>query len=375
MATLFTDEQFRYQQEHYNESRTSSYVAGSIVLIVIATLSVILRFLARKSRKVALAVDDYMLVVSLALAYGLFISMIYCLRFGFGKHILRVGLEKALLAGRALYVLEAIFPACTAITKLSILLLYRRIFTMHTRWFRYSFYSILVLLMGWAIAGFFTTTFQCSPVRTAWTHVDGHCIDLKASLTGLAAINTILNSTILILPIPMVWNLQISIHKKVGICAIFALGCGDIASSIARTVITARTDMGNGNAGNLIATIPAVQNSEATSPLDITWNVADAAMLALVEPCIGILCACLPVMHTLVSPLLGGLRGVLSSRRRWSSGNRKGSDGSSEDSQLERSLQQQQMVYTGVENGKDEQMALPQLEVGGIQVRRDLEAY
>ena len=372
---LFTDNQLEYQQHHYGESRTSSYVAGSIVLIVIATLSVFLRLLARKSHKVAIAIDDYLLVTSLALAYGLFISMLYCLHFGFGKHILRVGVQDAILANRSLYVLEAIFPACTATTKVSILLLYRRIFTMHTPWFRYSYYSIFVLLLGWAIAGFFTTVFQCWPIHSAWTHMGGRCIDLKPALTGLATINTILNTAILILPISMIWSLQISLRKKVGVCAIFALGCGDVASGIARTVITARIDTGSGNAGNMISTVAAAQNTSASSPLDVTWNLADATMLALVEPCIGILCACLPVMHTLVGPLMGGFRSIFPSSRRKSSPAAKGSDRSSEDFQLERNVRQERMVYGDMGSERDQLTALPpRLEVGGIQLRRDSDA-
>ena len=332
MTVLFTDEQFRYQQEHYHENRTPYYVAGSIVLIVVATLSVILRFTARKIRKVALAVDDYILVVALIFAYGLFISTLYCLRFGFGKHILRVGLQNAFLAGRAVYVLQPIFPACTGSTKLSILLLYRRIFTMHTPWFRWSYRAIVVVLAGWAVGGFFTLIFQCWPIQSAWTHMGGHCIDLKAALTTLASINTALNAAILILPIPMIWNLQISRQKKVGLCAIFAIGGGDVASSIARTVITAQTIPGNehGNIGNALASSSGPPSAGSTSQLDITWNLADATMLALTEPCVGILCACLPVMHTLVGPVMGGLRSAFGPKKR-SGESGKGSGRSSAD--------------------------------------------
>ena len=44
---------------------------------------------------------------------------------------------------------------------------------------------------------------------------------------------------------------------------------------------------------------------------DVTWIEADAAMLALVEPCLGIICACLPVMR----PIFTHIHTTLSTRR------------------------------------------------------------
>ena len=374
MAGLFTAPQYRYQVEHYNESKTGAFVAASIVLIVVDTLAVALRFLPRRSRKIAYAVDDYVLLASLALTYGLFISILYSLHFGLGKHILRVGIPDAHLAGRALFVAEAIFPVCTALTKASILLLYRRIFTLHTRWFRLSYYAIWVLLICWAFAGFFTTTFQCWPIHVAWTHVGGHCMDMKASLAALAVINTVHNLLILILPIPLIWQLQISMNKRIGICFIFALGCGDIASGIARIIMLTGVDITPGDTGSSLAG-PAA-GSSGSSSLDFTWNLADVTMVTLTEPCIGILCACLPVMHTLLAPILAGLRSVFSSSR-WSSVGGKDSDRSSEsglpDSRSEMS-DRQRFVHHSADGSKDEPLALPHAESGGIEVRRDLDA-
>jgi len=145
-------------------------------------------------------------------------------RYGFGKHIVRVGLPNAIRAGKALYVLEAIYPFCTGSTKLSILLLYRRIFTTNNPHFKYALYSIASILVGWAVAGFFSTVFQCWPVHTIWDHTGDECIDLVPALVALATINTLLNGAVLILPLPMLWNLRISLQQKIGVCGIFVLG-------------------------------------------------------------------------------------------------------------------------------------------------------
>ena len=52
-----------------------------------------------------------------------------------------------------------------------------------------------------------------------------HCISLVRALLGLASLNTLLIAAVLILPMPMVWSLQMPLQQKVAICGIFVLGC------------------------------------------------------------------------------------------------------------------------------------------------------
>lgn len=129
--------------------------------------------------------------------------------------------------GKAVYVLEAIYPACTAATKISILLLYRRVFTTLNPYFRYCLYIISTVLIAWAISGFFTTMFQCTPIHNVWEPSESRkCIDLVPALVGLAVINTVVNASVLILPMPIVWYLNMPRRRKVAVCGIFLIGSG-----------------------------------------------------------------------------------------------------------------------------------------------------
>ena len=134
-------------------------------------------------------------------------------------------------AEKALYVFEDIFPLCTAATKISILCLYKRIFSTRNRTFANTLYVVGALQITWAIAGFFTTVFQCWPIDILWLPAEGimptgkpHCINLVHALLGLASLNTLLIAAVLIMPIPMVWSLQLELKQKVAICGIFVLG-------------------------------------------------------------------------------------------------------------------------------------------------------
>ena len=161
-------------------------------------------------------------------AYRMVLSNLYqpAARYGLGKHIIRIGLENASKTIKSVYVLEAIYPACTTTCKISILLLYRRIFTTHNATFKYAMYIISFVLVGWAISGFFTTVFQCAPVHDYWDQTGGRCIDWIPALIALASINTVVNGSILILPMPIVWKLNMPRHRKVAICGIFIIGSG-----------------------------------------------------------------------------------------------------------------------------------------------------
>ncbi|KAA6412448.1 MAG: hypothetical protein FRX48_03439 [Lasallia pustulata] len=287
MAPGITPQELVYEGVHFRDDKGPAIVGGSVVLIVVATVAVVLRLVSRRTKRTAWGSDDYTVVLSLAFAYGMFISIIYCARYGLGKHIIRVGFVSASKMGRALYVLEAIYPACTTATKVSILLLYRRIFTTLNPYFRYCLYIISTVLVGWAISGFFTTVFQCTPIHSFWDgSEDRKCIDEVSALVGLAVINTLVNASVLILPMPILWHLNMPRRRKVAICGIFVIGSGDVIGSIVRTALTAKLK---------------------TTDVDLTWLEADAAMLAFVEPCLGIICACLPTMRPIFGKHASGL--------------------------------------------------------------------
>ena len=147
-------------------------------------------------------------------------------RYGIGKHAVRNSLPSAIKLSKTLYVLEAIYPACTAATKISILLLYRRIFGTRNACFNYALYIIFILLVGCAISSFFTTVFQCAPIDYIGDNARESCINLVSALVALGTVNTVLNGAVLILPMPMVWHLQLPLGQKIAICGIFLLGSG-----------------------------------------------------------------------------------------------------------------------------------------------------
>ena len=106
-------------------------------------------------------------------------------------------------------------------------MLYRRIFSLRVLWFRIAWWLNVVLVITYFAALLAGLLQQCGPVpiSTLWR---SPAICAPTSGTAGPAIMGFLNATldtlILVLPIRMVWSLQMSFKQKFGVSAIFALG-------------------------------------------------------------------------------------------------------------------------------------------------------
>ena len=75
------------------------------------------------------------------------------------------------------------------------------------------------------ISEVFHDIFICIPVEKDWNpKVPGHCLPsgVGGSVTGI--FNVISDLYIFILPLPFLWSLQMSLHKKVRLMLLFGVG-------------------------------------------------------------------------------------------------------------------------------------------------------
>lgn len=72
---------------------------------------------------------------------------------------------------------------------------------------------------------FFIPIFQCTPRRKIWDQeTPGRCLNVIGLYYTSAVFNTVSDIAMLSVPIYLVWNLQMSIRRKVGISVIFCTG-------------------------------------------------------------------------------------------------------------------------------------------------------
>ena len=131
-----------------------------------------------------------------------------------GSHLLR----QVANVGSILYPLLMIFA------KASILLLYHRIFRPSNKVI-WAIYATLALVIGYNVSVMFAAVWECTPRKKSWDiTATGTCIDILGLAIAGGTFNVFTDLVILILPMPMVWNLRLPLRQKIAVTGIFATG-------------------------------------------------------------------------------------------------------------------------------------------------------
>ena len=125
---------------------------------------------------------------------------------------------------KAIYAAEQLLYAGFTFPKLSLLFLYLRIF--EARWSRVATWVLIGITTACWIGFGLTAVFLCHPVQFYWNRLlpGGHCINIDTFWRAIPPFNIFTDIATLILPIPVVWRLEASKLKKIGVILIFFTG-------------------------------------------------------------------------------------------------------------------------------------------------------
>ena len=142
---------------------------------------------------------------------------------GMGIHADKVPLDQIVLMAKFLLVAEILYAWNLCWTKISLLLMYYRIFRFP--FFKRMAYAIGAFIIAWGITITFLFIFICVPVQKLWyTDLPGHCINQVGTWIANAASTIVTDLAILVLPIPQVWKLQLRKPEKIALTFAFCLG-------------------------------------------------------------------------------------------------------------------------------------------------------
>ncbi|RFU71915.1 integral membrane [Trichoderma arundinaceum] len=216
----------------------------SIIFFAVTPIFVVIRFWNRISRRSGLGWDDGTILVS----------------FWF-------------------YVAQIFYKLTINLTKMSIVLLYLRIFVQ--KWFRISCYILLGIVTAYAIASTSMSIWQCNPIRGAWDKsVNPTCISLTKNWYANAGYSIATDVLILALPMQPIWASKLPINQKRALMFVFALGS---FSSVTVTSILRATTL----------------NFSTTSP-DTTFDIT-STLWTIIEENVAIICACLPMCRIVLA--------------------------------------------------------------------------
>jgi len=119
---------------------------------------------------------------------------------------------------------SVLYVPCLGLSKFSLLLFYHQLSPI--RWFKTFVYILMAVVVGYSSTIIFALIFACNPIAKNWdiTITKGTCINRAAIYIATAVVNIATDVMLLILPIPMIFHLQMPTMQKVGVVFIFTLG-------------------------------------------------------------------------------------------------------------------------------------------------------
>lgn len=105
------------------------------------------------------------------------------------------------------------------------LLLYKRVFTVNTPWFRYSLYGLASTCIIVCIVFFCVIVFSCAPIRGLWDKsLNAKCYELRNAYIAHTALILTIDIAIVAVPMRLVWNLHANVATKSAVAGLFLLG-------------------------------------------------------------------------------------------------------------------------------------------------------
>jgi hypothetical protein len=117
-----------------------------------------------------------------------------------------------------------LWASSLAAVKISLLLFYVRIFSI--RKFRVAAYVVMTVVVMWWISVVLEEFLLCRPFAYNWDRSieNGVCGNVEAAYTAAGIINLCTDVMALILPVPMVWGLQLPPRAKAALLVTFGVG-------------------------------------------------------------------------------------------------------------------------------------------------------
>ncbi|EUC50581.1 hypothetical protein COCMIDRAFT_81567 [Bipolaris oryzae ATCC 44560] len=281
--------------EYMAENHAPHLMAVEGPLFALSTTAVLLRFYVRIFMLKTFGWDDIMMLIAVCISIttlGLFLTVI---NLGLGKHAEAFPVENIFPFFKYMYFYSILIIAGYSFIKLSIGLFLLRLAD-RTRW-RPFLIGMLIFIVIFTLGSTFAIIFQCIPIRAGWDYTmrpptgTAKCYDATI-FKNVGVFNSCINiATDLIfalIPIPMVWKLQVTIQTRIGLAAILGLGLFASAIAIYKTPMQAN--------------FFKVKDWSGDGSWYYIWQQ--------VEMHVGIIAACLPTIKPLFASFFGQVRSI-----------------------------------------------------------------
>ncbi|KIW06340.1 hypothetical protein, variant [Verruconis gallopava] len=286
--------------EHPSQTRGWGLVILCVVLFTFALAVVVARLWARLMIRRTAGIDDIVIVLAMIPTAGLALSTALASRlYGFNRHAWDLTPELAQQSRKLTLVMEVTYMASTCLTKISILLFYRRMsdgaISSIFRTIGYiSIASVVAYMFAFSLAG----VLGCRPISAYWLQVDltwasthprgksYQCINEGAMILSACAVSIVQDFLACGLPLPLFWKLQLPKRQRIALAAIFSVGFFLCITGCLRLYYVHKIYY---------------------TTYDVTWVAWDAWIWTVIEAHLAIICSSAPALKTFFKRYLGSL--------------------------------------------------------------------
>ncbi|KAI1827431.1 hypothetical protein F4861DRAFT_535994 [Xylaria intraflava] len=257
-------------------------------LLGLAYISLGLRLWSRSIQGAQWQINDWLIVVATVLMTARYsIELVLVLKCGLGlpmDDVVRVGGSGVIvLFLKLLYALDLLWVTVVASVKMSILHFYSVIF--RQRIFLRFVYAAMVIMVAFYIGAFLGTALVCIPPQKKWyPDTPGYCGSEITLYFAIVITDMLTDLIIIILPLPILWGLQLPLSKRLALSFIFGIGFGIVTITSVRIKFFLSLDMSN-----------------------ITGTIWQAGVLSAIVPLLGLVNASLPVMQPALRKIFGSI--------------------------------------------------------------------
>ncbi|KAK8089403.1 hypothetical protein PG997_004364 [Apiospora hydei] len=242
------------------EDRSTELFASTIFGLTIATVTVALRCYVRIFMLKIFSWEDYLAVITTILFGGYGACVFLAIQYGAGKHLQNVPVEDLPDALMMRWLGEWIYVPTSIFVKVTVSILLLRICS--KPWHKTVIYVTISVVVVWNTIYAFLAAFQCVPVQHFWQRISdpdgGQCLSeeiITGTTYAAAGINCLADWILGLLPIALVWNLELNRRTKASIAGILALGIIDFLYVFVDFTIWSTIELAMGLAASSIATL------------------------------------------------------------------------------------------------------------------------
>ncbi|KAI1808721.1 hypothetical protein F4811DRAFT_500483 [Daldinia bambusicola] len=272
-------------------------IAGAVVSTTLAALIVVCARMYVRLRMIrSMGIDDYIMLASMVLSLVGMAIIVAEVHYGAGRHAAYLDADVNRFGLKLNFISQPIYMWAIPMVKCSVGFFLFRISP--SLFYRRVLQGTMVFLVVYTLVCFMTLVLQCKNLAVLWDNrIETTCLS-QPTLQGLSyansAVNIVTDLFFALLPIPMLWNVQINSRTKASLICVLGLGIFACAAAIIKAAFI--TNYGKSG--------------------DFLWDSANLTIWIATETNTGIIAACLPCIKPMFKTIFDSSLRYGSSRKK-----------------------------------------------------------